>query len=306
MMIWLCLSAHVIICMLTAALIKKKKIHVDAMAIPIVFFIPIWGILLVIAHEIYFFNKGNKVHDLEVDHIKLVDKKYRFIELENRDNADIVVPLEEAIQVNDAKTRRALMLDILHENPNNYLGLFQRAKMSDDTEITHYATTTIMEIQSEYENRIQFCENALKEDSSNEAVLREYLEVMKKYIDSGLLSGNILQIQKEQLEKILDQLLSIHDMEKELVLLKIEISLEISKMDKDSLRIKEQQYYLKRAKELWPNEERVYMLLVNYYRHLGKPEMIQAVFFEVEDQNIYLSHEGRTWYSFWTSRSRQE
>ena len=61
------------------------------------------------------------------------------------------------------KVRHSLMLDILHKNPNEYIAILQKARNSDDTEVTHYATTMMMEIQTEYEKKLQQYEKTYKE-----------------------------------------------------------------------------------------------------------------------------------------------
>ena len=305
MVVWIALITHMVICFISYILIKRKQITADSMTMPMVFFIPIWGFLLLCASEIQIRRQKLGIQTLEVDHVKLLDKKYRHIELENTENIDIVVPLEEAMQVNDAKTRRALMLDVLHKNPNDYIGLFQRASMSQDTELTHYATTTIMEIQGEFEKKIQICENELKKGEDKEKTLREYREVLEKYIQSGLLSGNILQIQQRQLDYILDQLLELHENEKDLVLRKVENALSFVN-EQDREQIEQQHTLLKRAKELWPDDERIYMLFVSYYRHTGQTENVKKILAEITNKHIYLSHEGKAWYEFWNAGSVSE
>ena len=90
-----------------------------------------------------------------MDKLKVTDTKYRRLITDTGADSETMVPLEEALIVNDAKMRRNLLLDILHRNPEEYLKTLENAMDSDDVEVTHYATTTVLEIQSEYEQQLQ-------------------------------------------------------------------------------------------------------------------------------------------------------
>ena len=53
------------------------------------------------------------------------------------------------------------------------------------------------------------------------------------------------------------------------------------------------------AKSRWGEEEKIYMILVKYYRNISDGEKLKNVVREVKEKNIYLSHQGREWFEFW-------
>lgn len=291
-MIWL-VVIHILLCFITCLLRKKKIIIERELLLPIVICVPIWGFLSCIIHTYMYRNNKMGTHGFELEKMKMTDQKYRHIEARIESNESITVPLEEAILINDAKTRRSLMLDILHKNPTEYIGLLQRAKTSSDVELTHYATTTIMEVQNEFELRLQKCEQYINKDPEDEKGWKQYLESLRQYINSGLISSNILMIQRIRMEEVLEHLLSVSPENKEYQLLSMENSLEMNHFDGMEEK-------LRRAKDKWP-EERVYRLYVMFYHRTGQGKQISALLQEIKDNNVYLYHEGKEWFRFWSN-----
>ena len=75
--------------------------------------------------------------------------------MEEEPARDLIVPLQEALLINDASTRRQLIMDILYHDTGEYVDVLNRARMNDDVEVVHYATTAMVELQKDYEERLQ-------------------------------------------------------------------------------------------------------------------------------------------------------
>lgn len=262
------------------------------MVMPVVWFIPIWGTLMAIADEYTVRQRVNASKAFEIERLELTDKRYRSIEVDSSENNKITVPLEEAMLINDAKTRRTLMLDILHKNPKEYVDLLQRARLSEDVELTHYATTTIMEVQSEYEALIQQCEAEVSKEPNSEKLLRKYAKTIYAYINSGLISGNILFIQRVELRRVLEKILVLCPDDHRKVIQYIENEMELDPSENLLTRLEE-------ASKKWPQDEKIYMLFVNYYCKTGQGKKIQELLEQLTQNKVYLSREGKEWYSFW-------
>ncbi len=165
-------------------------------ALPIVFFLPLFGFLSMLLVERILIEKKetlpNLAHDttddFQINHTKIVANE--------KEEPRKIIPLEEAILISDSATRRAVMMDILHKDPTQYLDLLMVARFNSDTEVTHYATTTIMRIQRDFELAIQRLALALKEESCDTQMLDQYIEILDKYIKSGLLQGHLLHQQR--------------------------------------------------------------------------------------------------------------
>lgn len=285
------LGTHIMLCVLIWFLRLKRIMISSNEVMPIVICIPLWGALLAVFDEYAARKKLSCSKQFELEKLALTDKRYRSIEMDDSQNQQITVPLEEAMLINDAKTRRALMLDILHRNPNEYVNLLKRSRFSEDVELTHYATTTIMEIQSDYENQLQQSQMELQKDPENIKLLHEYEKVLKSYINSGLLSGNILIIERVELQRILEKLCSIYPEDRNLCIEYIQNELELGNTGN-------LEPILQHAKECWPGDERIYMLFVRYYRNSGQGHHVKDILAEVKEKNVYLTREGKEWYAF--------
>jgi len=298
-MYWLLIVLHIGNCLFFHYLRATNRLISHNLVMPMVWCIPLWGTLLAIVDEYTMRQRTNASKAFELERLELTDQRYRSIEVDSDENKKITVPLEEAMLINDAKTRRSLMLDILHKNPKEYLDLLQRARLSDDVELTHYATTTIMEVQSEYEALIQQCEAEVLNEPENEKLLRNYAKAINLYIKSNLISGNILLIQRVELKRILEKIIEICPDDHRKYVNYIENELEIEPNERLRLIIED-------AMNKWPHDEKIYMLYVNYYWKTGQGKKIQELLKQMRQKKIYLSKEGKEWYSFWKREEAKE
>jgi len=108
-----------------------------------------------------------------------------------REKGDLV-PLEEAVLINDVKVRRRSMLETLYSDPVKYLGVLNVAKYNEDRETSHYATTTISKAQKDFQLAIQKRAADAERFPDDAAVLDAYIEMLRKYIQSGLLEEKLL------------------------------------------------------------------------------------------------------------------
>jgi hypothetical protein len=288
---WILLAIHGICCILIYILKKSKKLYSTDLVMPIIVFIPFWGALSFILKEYLLRRDKQATKIIGIHTKKKLDKKFEHIDMDDSDHKT-TAPLEEVIHISDEKTRRSLMLEILHKNPSEYLWMLQRASHSSDIEITHYATTTIMEIQSDYEKKLHDYERKLQIEPEESNIMLEYAELIMDYIGSGLVTGNILIIFRRQLAELLTKLSHQFPSNKKICFSCIENDLELK-------RIKRAAVLLGQAKQLWPEDEKVYMLYVSYYWQLQKGQEIQKILKQIKDSNIYLSRAGKEWFQFW-------
>lgn len=289
-MIWL-LIIHILLCLLMWFMKKTGIIQGNELLLPMVICVPIGGFLIGIIHEYEQRRKKIGIREVALEKMKITDEKYRRIRVEEDVNKSITVPLEEAILINDAKTRRLLMLDVLHKSPSEYIRLLQKTRTSNDVELTHYATTTIMEVQSEFEARLQKYGKDAKEHPESEEIWDQFQKVLQQYINSGLLTPNILLTKRVQMDEILQKLCAMNPENKEYYLLQIENAIEQNQYDNMEEK-------LQWAKSKWP-EERIYKLYMMYYQHTKQSDKLLALIKEIEEENIYLDHEGKEWMQFW-------
>ena len=215
--------------------------------------------------------------------------------MDDDSNETITVPLEEAISVNNASVRRKLMMDILHRNPEEFIELLQMTRTADDTELTHYATTTMMEIQNKYELEIHKLSEEIKENPKELQVLKKYRKVLLKYIDSGLISGKILEIYRAQLDDILRKLCEMLPENRVYFQDDIRNQIALGKNDNIDGQIVD-------MINRWPDEVQVYQIYVEFLWKSNRGDEIPGVLNRLKEGNVYLSSEGKAWLEFWEQK----
>lgn len=288
---YMLILVHIIICIIIVILNKINIIKSPALKIPILFFVPLLGLLMLIIDE-YFYRKNlSGLKKLDIDNLKIKDEYYKSIRINQGKNDDVTVPLEEAMLINDSSISRALMLDIIHNDSDSFIPLLQKIRMKDDTEITHYSTTTLAELQGDYERRI----NTLASRQLNYELLVELIILLEEYIHSGLLSENVLLINRKKLSSYLEKAISLNnnkwDKKKLIIYIENKIALnEYADIEK----------LIDLSMTKWGNDERIFMLRFKYYWKQRNEKEMKRTLKIIEESDLYLSKSAKQWYKFWS------
>ena len=105
--------------------------------------------------------------------------------------------------MDDSATKRSVMLDVLMSDTNDYLSVLSQARMNEDVEVVHYATTAMVELSKDYELRLQSYSSEYARDPEKEGLLDEYIMFLEQYISSNIIQGQLLEIQKNTLMQLL-------------------------------------------------------------------------------------------------------
>ena len=196
------LLIHVLVCLVLWTLMKLGLLPVRGHMLAVMVLVPLWGPLLVvllIARSAVF---GDDLKHATLEALRINDDMHRSMLVQGREGDDGVVPLEEALIVNDPGDRRRLMLSMLTEDPDAYLVQLQAAKLNDDVEVAHYAATAVAQISKESDLKLQQLERAFKTDPSAQN-LNAYCDYLGTYLASGLAEGRVAQIQRQQYARLL-------------------------------------------------------------------------------------------------------
>lgn len=121
---WILLAAHLIICLVLFLLRAFKVLKIEYILIFIALFIPLFGIIMLFCKYFSDRNENRKGTVIEIEKLTAEEEK-KSIAVDTENNE--IVPLSEALVVNDESTKRGLMVDILY-NVNNSI-------MVDDDEL---------------------------------------------------------------------------------------------------------------------------------------------------------------------------
>ncbi|MCB2178349.1 hypothetical protein KQH61_00360 [bacterium] len=219
--------------------------------ITVILFIPIFGILS--AFWIEHLIKINRHGDKEIETLPLVlEDDILWSSIRSEYESNDLIPLEEALMINDHKIRRDMMLNALYDDPEKYLDILRIATHNDDVETAHYATTTISHLQRNYQLELQKASVAHEEDPENLENLNKYLELTEKYINSGLLEEYLLKNQRIAFSKALDRKMALVGDDKETLIKQLRNKIEL----KDYMAAFE---LSNRLISLWPEDEEVWI-----------------------------------------------
>lgn len=196
------LLLHALVCLVLWTLMKLGLLPVRGHMLAVMVLVPLWGPLLVVLLSLRSAVFGDDLKDATLESLRINDDMHRSMLVQGREGDDGVVPLEEALIVNDPGDRRRLMLSMLTEDPDAYLAQLQAAKLNDDVEVAHYAATAVAQISKESDLKLQQLERAFKTDPSSHN-LDAYCDFLGAYLDSGLAEGRVAQIQRQQYARLL-------------------------------------------------------------------------------------------------------
>ena len=288
---------HIAVCIVCYMLRKIGKWHRDENLMPIVIGVPFFGIICHIVYELVYATHLNERHIDDIERLEVNDIKYKKIEVEQNKQQDIV-PLEEAFLMDDTMLRRQMMLEILHKNPNEYVNMLQKAKMSDDTEVIHYATTMMMEIMTEHEKRLQICEKAYREEPDSKEVLSEYIKAYLEFMETGLVSGALVQIYTEQIAELLSEYYNKFGITRKFLFAEIKTLLYLK-------NYKLAQERLELAKQRYVNEAEVYKLYGELYYEQKDYEGLKRMVEKIKKEDIYLDRDSKDWLEFWDEKGQE-
>lgn len=196
------LLIHALVCLVLWTLMKLGLLPVRGHMLAVIVLVPLWGPLLVVLLSVRGAVFGERLKESAPESLRINDELHRSILVHDREADAGVIPLEEALIVNDPAERRRLMLSMLTEEPDAYLAQLQAAKLNDDVEVAHYAATAVAQISKESDLKLQQLERAFKADPSSHN-LDAYCDFLGAYLDSGLAEGRVAQIQRQQYARLL-------------------------------------------------------------------------------------------------------
>lgn len=284
------LLIHVLVCLVLWTLMKLGLLPVRGHMLAVMVLVPLWGPLLVvllIARSAVF---GDDLKDATLEALRINDDMHRSMLVQGREGDDGVVPLEEALIVNDPGDRRRLMLSMLTEDPDAYLAQLQAAKLNDDVEVAHYAATAVAQISKESDLKLQQLERAFKTDPSAQN-LNAYCDYLGTYLASGLAEGRVAQIQRQQYARLLARRCEREDG----LALRVRYATALA----DAGEVDEAEDVAERLVADTPDEQDVWMLCLRLAVLRRDGEMVQRVIDAVDKQHVYLSAENREKLAFW-------
>ena len=274
------LLIHALVCLVLWTLMKLGLLPVRGHILAVMVLVPLWGPLLVVLLITRSAVFGADLKDATLESLRINDELHRSILVHDREADAGVIPLEEALIVNDPADRRRLMLSMLTEEPDAYLAQLQAAKLNDDVEVAHYAATAVAQISKESDLKLQQLERA-----------NEYCDFLGEYLDSGLAEGRVAQIQRQQYARLLARRCEREDT--------FELRIRYATALADVGQIDEAQAVTDQLVLDAPEEQEVWMLCLRLAVMRRDGDEVHRVIDAIDKQHVYLSAANREELAFW-------
>lgn len=291
MFFWLLVFIHLFVCLITFLGIHSGSFRVHDYMFFVVVLLPFWGLLLLILLHIQAVSGVEGGKRIGVEKLRVESELYKSINVNNKKITSTAVPLEEALLINSSAQRRQLILDVLNEDPKEYIEFLQKAGNNDDTEVVHYAVTALVEISKENDLILQCLENQYAKDPENIQFLQEYMDFLWECLSRGMMQGQIEAINRQLYSELMEKKLSIAgtitDYERAVM-----NSLKQKKYTEASITLEQMQLR-------YPDQEEFYLLKIQYFASLGRGTDIKKILEEMKEKHIFLSARGKETVAFW-------
>lgn len=276
---------HIFLVLIYAMFILFGRSHLRKEHIILLCLVPVVGILVALTVEFMILSRkqGQKHPDMER---LALDDEILWITLRSFEEKSDLVPLEEAVLINEVKVRRRSMLETLYADPFKYLDVLNVAKYNDDIETSHYATTTISKAQKDFQLAIQKHAAEVEHNPDNMDALDSYLEILRKYINSGLLEEHLLRNLRIVYSKALNKKLAMADGDKNTLIEKLRNAAEL----KDYATALDTSHLLKKH---WSKDEQTWVETLRVCVDGNDRIQLQKTIEEIEHTDILWTEQGR-------------
>jgi len=211
---------HLVLACIYATLIFTRRSSLTPANILPILCIPFFGIISAIAADLVFFIKEPGDVTDPIESLSLSEDIY-WKSIKKREEAQNIVPLEEALIINDRFTRKKLILEMLLDDPMKNINILLLARENNDVDTAHYANTTIAKIQRDFQLQVQQLSLEHESNPGNIDLLNRYIDTLGNFIDSGLSEAFLLKRQRIAFADLLEKKIDLDGWSKETLLKKI-------------------------------------------------------------------------------------
>lgn len=282
---------HILLCIFTFLGTHFRFLHVHKYMFFIVLCLPFWGFMAVMFLHFQVLFKQDETIAVGVQKMELDSVLYKGIAVEENKNDDSLVAIEEALIINSPKERREIIMDVLNDNPKEYVEFLQKAGNNEDPEVVHYAVTAMVEISKENDYALQEFAREYAKNPDDFNVLSRYCDFLWNVLEQNLLSGQVEIMNRNLYSQLVSKKL------------KTKASLE------DYMRYFENEFalgnytmageVLSKADELYGDFEELILLKLKYYSQLKQGDKIKELIKDIQSRKMFVSRRVKEAIAFW-------
>ncbi len=206
------------------------------------------------------------------------------------------VPLSDSLTVGTVQQRRAFLAGLLKKDYTRYISVLKRAVTNEDSETSHYAGAALMEIKRQFEEHLREKEGKYSRDKEDMAALKDNIETIKKYLNSGLPDEIEKQEYTVKLSYMLEKYLEKDHYHKKYYIDKIDLDLELG-------NIREAKKYSRIFYHFYRDEPEPYFMLLKFFFHTRNIRSIRKVLQYIRESQFSLDEKHRQLLDYWERNS---
>lgn len=290
------LLVHIFIVLVAFFLKRKGILKIDYLMMVVILCIPFWGVLTAVVISIMIRKQyvGRNSGDLEAMHGGMEEGEALLMEAPESEN---VVPLEDALIMDDSATKRSVMLDVLMSDTSGFVSVLSQARMNEDVEVVHYATTAMVEVSKEYELKLQEYSSEYARDPEKEGLLDDYIMFLEQYVTSNIIQGQLLEIQKNTLMQLLMEKVNRNPSPETYERLIVAL------LNNKQFSIADEA--LNSMEKVYSDDPRCFKLRFRYYYETGSGVELRQMVSMVKNSTEYYSREIRDLISLWDNPAKE-
>lgn len=196
---------HLLFCLIYYFFLARKE-KLAMTLFPLVIFIPYVGFIGITTYFIAV-KINDRTESLALDEIILPIEHMEFVGLESREKINKTVPVEEALKINDVEVQREIVMEVAKRDPQQYLETLKQALLSEDSETSHYAATSITKLKRVLDKKLLGAKEEYGNNKDDENTRSEYIEALDAVIKSELSVDSILdEYTKGIIETLIDDI----------------------------------------------------------------------------------------------------
>jgi hypothetical protein len=263
----------------------------------VVLFIPLIGLAYLIISDllakIYSFS-GNDLGTLHGIEKNVVGTGYLMMDFQKEIN---VIPLEEALLLNSGTVKRKLIVDTLKEDIDRYIVFLNKALDDQDTETSHYAAATVMEIKRRLVVALQGLAVRYENNREDIETSKAYADILKRYLQSGFLDNKSYLKYKYIYSNVLKNILEIYTLEEQYFIDKINCDMDFN----DHASANE---YCHMFHKCFTDSETPYIMHMKLFYKLNDYNKFNKVLASLKKSDIKFSNSALNVVRFWSEVSR--
>ena len=287
---------HVLLCIVLVVLAARGVLRARPSCMALALFVPVFGPVGIALLERKLRDKDARCEEFDIEELRVNDAVHKSILMEQSTVGDSVVPLQDALLLDDASTRRELIMDVLYEGAHDQPHALRAARGNDDPEVVHYATTALVELQKTYDDAMAAAETACEKDPHDARAARDRADVLRDYVASGLLEGNMLTSVRARYAEALDAWLDLVPAGSSQALDACVRAFDNAQERGDDVGMRR---YADLAEARWPRREEGHLMRLHRAAARGDRAGVDAELAELTSGDVRLSARGRREVAYW-------